>query len=149
MLRIFIRKSRFSTSDRHKIDDKYVFCIILMQFYEIFSFWHFHGTGRIFYFFTPKFLFSRVGFGGKFHGDCWFFTGSFQEIFTGRKIFSRPEIQKFSREGFFFSRGKKKALVLHVDWDTFSSDSSWTPKSQLNEAKLPFGWVFGVQLGLR
>ena len=23
----------FSTSDRHKIDDKYVFCLTLMQFY--------------------------------------------------------------------------------------------------------------------
>ena len=59
-------------------------------------------------FFTPTFFVFTGGICGKFHGDCWFFTGSFQEIFTGRKIFSRPEIQKFSREEKKKITGKKK-----------------------------------------
>ena len=72
-----------------------------------------HFTGGNFHFFhAHHVLFSRERFGKKFHGDFYVFTGSFQENFTGRVTFSRPEIQKFSREENFFSRGKKKTLGL-------------------------------------
>ena len=43
----------------------------LMKFYEILLSGTFVVfTGGIFYFSRPHSSFSRVGFGGKFHGDC-------------------------------------------------------------------------------
>ena len=108
----------FSTSDRHKIDDKYVFCMTLMKIYEIFSFWHFRGFhGQIFLFFSrPHSSFSRVGFGRKFHGDCWFFTGSFQEFFTGRIFFFTGGNPKNFTGGNFFFTGKK----IYTDYFCFN-----------------------------
>ena len=101
----------FLTSDRHKMDDKYVFCITLMKFYEIFSFWLFRGFhGRNFLFFSrPHFRFHGWDLAENFTGTVDF-SRAVSKTFSREGIFfSRAENQKFSREGFFFT-GKKTLL---------------------------------------
>ena len=99
----------FSTSDRHKIDDKYVFCITLMKFYEIFSFWHFRGFHRqIFFFFHAHIL--------RFHGwdlaqisrGLLIFHGQFPRFFHGKEFFFTGGKPKIFTGGIFFFTGKKK-----------------------------------------
>ena len=72
-----------------------------MKFHDIFSFCF--SRAEIFIFFHAHIF--------RFHG--WdlaeSFTGTvyFSRAVSKKFIFSRAEIQKFSREGFFFSREKK------------------------------------------
>ena len=99
---------------RQVIVTKFMISMFLRKFHEISRYFFFTGTfmlftgGNFHFFHAHYFLFSRETFGEKFHGDFLVFTGSFQDIFTGRFTFSRAEIQKFSREEKKISRGKKK-----------------------------------------
>ena len=124
----------FSSSGRHKIDDKYVFCITLMQFYEIFSFWHFRGTGGI-----KKKNHAHVH---VFTGGIWpkisrgllIFHGKFPRLFHGKKIFFTGENPKIFTGGKIFFLGKKKALGLWGLWGTrgpkFAKISNWVQEKK-------------------